>query len=59
MIESYAEIRGIPLDRIKRWVEKTPANRNYIPAILSRFPQAKLLVTLRDPRAILAAQKAS
>lgn len=56
MIESYAAIRGIPLDRVKRWVEKTPANRNYIPAIFERFPQAKLLVTLRDPRALLAAQ---
>jgi hypothetical protein len=56
MIESYAAIRGIALDQIKRWVEKTPANRNYIPAIFSRFPHAKLLVTLRDPRAILAAQ---
>jgi hypothetical protein len=56
MIESYAAIRGIPLDRVKRWVEKTPANRNYISSIFSRFPHAKLLVTLRDPRAILAAQ---
>ena len=56
MIESYAKVRGIALDGIKRWVEKTPANRNYIPAIFARFPYAKLLVTLRDPRAILAAQ---
>jgi hypothetical protein len=56
MIESYAAIRGIPLDRVKRWVEKTPANRNYISSIFSHFPDAKLLVTLRDPRAILAAQ---
>jgi hypothetical protein len=56
MIESYAAIRGIPLERVKRWVEKTPANRNYISSIFSRFPHAKLLVTLRDPRAILAAQ---
>jgi hypothetical protein len=56
MIESYAAVRGIPLDRVKRWVEKTPANRNYIRAIFARFPHAKLLVTLRDPRAILGAQ---
>ena len=47
---------ALPLDRIKRWVEKTPANRDHIAAILSRFPQAKILVTMRDPRAILAAQ---
>src|ERR1700704_7206986 len=56
MIESYAAILGVPLGRIKRWVEKTPANRNYIPAIFARFPQAKLLVTMRDPRAIMASQ---
>jgi Sulfotransferase family len=37
-------------------VEKTPANRNYVAAILKRFPHAKLLVTMRDPRALLAAQ---
>jgi len=56
MIESYAAILGIPLDRVKRWVEKTPANRNYIGSIFSHFPHAKLLVTIRDPRALLAAQ---
>ena len=27
MIESYATIRGIPLEGIKRWVEKTPTWR--------------------------------
>src|SRR5205807_9777175 len=56
MSEAYAEALGVPLDRIKRWIEKTPANRNHVDQILSRFPQAKLLVTLRDPRAILATQ---
>jgi len=56
MAESYAETIGVSLDRIKRWVEKTPANRNHLVEILSRFPNAKLLVTLRDPRAILATQ---
>jgi hypothetical protein len=56
MIESYAAALGVPLDRIQRWVEKTPANRNHIAAILSRFPRAKILLTIRDPRAVLAAQ---
>jgi hypothetical protein len=56
MVESYAATLGIPLDRIKRWVEKTPANRDHIVTIISRFPHAKILVTMRDPRAILAAQ---
>src|ERR1700720_4330154 len=56
MMESYAKVLDILLERVKRWVEKTPANRNYIPAIFTRFPQAKLLVTMRDPRALLATQ---
>ena len=56
MAESYAASLAIPLDGIKRWVEKTPANRDHVAAIFSRFPHAKLLVTIRDPRAILATQ---
>jgi hypothetical protein len=56
MMETYAEMLGLRLDSIVRWVEKTPANRRFIPQILERFPQAKLLITMRDPRAILAAQ---
>jgi hypothetical protein len=56
MMESYARVTGAPLERIKRWVEKTPANRNYVREIFTRFSQAKLLVTMRDPRALLATQ---
>jgi len=37
MMEAYAEVVGVPLDRIKRWVEKTPAQRNYVPEILIDF----------------------
>jgi len=56
MVKAYAATLERPLDTVGRWVEKTPANRNHIPAILARFPHAKILVTLRDPRAVLAAQ---
>ena len=56
MMEAYARAVDKPLDRVKRWVEKTPANRNEAAVIFARFPQAKLLVTMRDPRALLAAQ---
>jgi Sulfotransferase family len=56
MMEAYARIIGIPPERVKRWVEKTPANRNYAPQIFQRFPQARFLLTMRDPRALLAAQ---
>jgi len=56
MVKAYAATLERPLDTVARWVEKTPANRNHIPEILRRFPDAKILVTMRDPRAILAAQ---
>ena len=56
MADAYAETIGVPLDRIERWIEKTPANRNHVDEIFACFPQAKLLVTLRDPRAVLATQ---
>ena len=56
MQEAYAAILGRSLDSITRWVEKTPANRKYLAAIHSRFPHARILVTMRDPRAIFAAQ---
>jgi hypothetical protein len=56
MLEAYAATLGRSLDSITRWIEKTPANRKYLPAIHSRFPDAKVLVTMRDPRAIFAAQ---
>jgi len=56
MVKAYAATLGRSLDTIARWVEKTPANRNYIGAIFTRFPHAKILVTMRDPRAILGAQ---
>lgn len=56
MVKAYAATLERSLDTITRWVEKTPANRNHVNTVLSRFPHAKILVTLRDPRAILAAQ---
>jgi hypothetical protein len=56
MMESYAQVTGAPIERIRRWVEKTPANRNQVTEIFARFASAKLLVTMRDPRALLAAQ---
>ncbi len=54
LMESYAAVCQRPQDSIKRWVEKTPANRDYLDAIFHRFPQARILFTLRDPRALLA-----
>ena len=54
MVKAYAAALGRSLDTVTRWVEKTPANRNHVRTIIERFPHAKILITLRDPRAILA-----
>src|SRR2546423_13922290 len=40
MAEAYAETTGVSLDRIKRWIEKTPANRNHVDQIFAQFPGA-------------------
>ncbi len=56
LLETYAATVGRPTGAVRRWVEKTPANRDHLPAILERFPHAKVLLTLRDPRALLSAQ---
>src|SRR5438046_8937457 len=56
MVKAYATTLGRSLDTVTRWVEKAPANRKHVSAIVSLFPHAKILITLRDPRAILAAQ---
>ena len=56
LLEAYAATLGRSLDSVTRWIEKTPANRRYLPVIRVRFPHAKILLTMRDPRAILAAQ---
>lgn len=54
MVEAYADVLDRPLDSVRRWVEKTPANRDHLDAIFQRFPHARILLTLRDPRALLA-----
>src|SRR5213594_334833 len=33
MAESYAATIGAPSDRIQRWIERTPANRNHVDEI--------------------------
>lgn len=55
MVEGYARVREIPLEGVTRWIEKTPANRYCLPDIRTRFPKARVILTLRDPRAVLAA----
>ncbi len=54
MAETYADVLGRPPESVGRWVEKTPANRDHLDAIFQRFPRARVLFTLRDPRALLA-----
>ena len=56
LMESYARVLGRPLETVRYWVEKTPANRDCLNGIFTRFPRSKVLLTIRDPRALLASQ---
>jgi hypothetical protein len=55
MIEELMKVRNLPLDQVVRWVEKTPDNAYCTRRIEERFPFAKVLVMMRDPRAKIAA----
>ena len=56
LMETYAALLGRSAEVASWWVEKTPANRDHLPRVFSRFPHARVLMTIRDPRALLATQ---
>jgi len=39
---------------VKYWMEKTPTNEFYVRNIIDKYPRAKFIHVLRDPRAIIA-----
>jgi len=47
--EAYATARGAA-----RWGEKTPGHVLWLPQIRSLFPEAKVLVCIRDPRDVIS-----
>lgn len=52
LLKIYAEhTRSMPLDNLILG-EKTPAHIDHVPTLLEWFPQAKIIHTFRDPRAI-------
>jgi hypothetical protein len=56
LMAAYAQTTGTDPGQIVRWIEKTPANRNHLQPILARFPNAKIILTLRDPRGVFDAR---
>lgn len=56
LMETYAALIGRRTDTARWWVEKTPANRDHLHKVFERFPDARVLLTIRDPRALLATQ---
>lgn len=56
LIELYAEkTKGVVTENLVIG-EKTPSHFNYIPILLHWFPNAKIIHTFRDPRAILVSE---
>jgi hypothetical protein len=41
----------------QRWLEKTPFHIYYLDEIFSKYPQAKVILTVRDPKAVYASWK--
>jgi len=50
MIETLLGVLGRSKEKITRWVEKTPDNSYCMRRIQKCFPDAKVIVMLRDPR---------
>jgi hypothetical protein len=50
MIETLLGVLGRSKEQIVRWVEKTPDNSYCMRRIRKCFPNAKVIVMLRDPR---------
>jgi Sulfotransferase family len=55
MIEEYTRALERDPGEVVRWVEKTPDNACCFPRIRRLYPKAKVLVMMRDPRAVFAA----
>lgn len=55
LIEEYVRITGRDPSEVVRWVEKTPDNAYCFPRIHRMFPKAKMLIMMRDPRAVFSA----
>jgi len=55
MIETLLRIQKRPIKEIDRWVEKTPDNAYCFKRIKKHFPQAKIILMIRDPRGKFAA----
>jgi len=51
ILQAYAERVGAA-----RVGEKSPSHVRYLPTLFSWFPDARVLVTLRDPRAVVSSQ---
>jgi hypothetical protein len=50
MIETLLGVQSRSMEKIIRWVEKTPDNSYCMGRIRKCFPEAKVIVMLRDPR---------
>jgi len=57
MMLGYHEASGRTAFPVDRWVEKTPRNEKYFKTAKSWWPEAKLIVMVRDPRDALLSHR--
>lgn len=57
VIRAYAAVLGLDWKQCVRWVEKSTSNEVRHDAMAKLFPDAKLVMVVRDPRAVFASRK--
>lgn len=57
MVRAYGIAQGADWRNCVRWVEKTPRSESYLKEMDALFPGAKMIMMIRDPRAVFASFK--
>ena len=57
MVRAYGIVLGADIKHCVHWVEKTPRTESHPDVFDALFPEAKLIVIVRDPRAVFASVK--
>ncbi|HEX2619872.1 MAG TPA: sulfotransferase, partial [Phototrophicaceae bacterium] len=54
LLNTIMEFYAAQQHKHRRWLEKTPRHVNYIPQILTLFPDARIINIVRDPRDVVS-----
>jgi hypothetical protein len=57
VVRAYGTVLGADIPHCAHWVEKTPRTESHPDVFDALFPEAKLILIVRDPRAVFASVK--